>query len=184
MQTTTASRSRPTTANPVPTESLRPCPRGDAIDLGFSTKGRVYTYTIVLRTLYNADIHLTKGLTMKATCYHSRLFAHHPTKVVGGSITADSLDDAADYLVSQHTVTVKPSGRAIFVDREGREVNLYLSIEPAETAKGQAALRADREERELAERIRAEHEAAQQLELAELLRAIDTEEAIRRLKGD
>ncbi|QGH45024.1 hypothetical protein [Bacteriophage Phobos] len=110
--------------------------------------------------------------------YHTRSDGNNTVKLTGGSF-GGAVDQATiERLVRAHfTVRVKPSGRAVFVDREGRDVSLYLTVDPDSTEAGKAALRADRLRRETVER--QEHERRRDVldalddmsteELAELL---------------
>lgn len=80
--------------------------------------------------------------------YHTRLYGDNTTKVVGGSFGGAIDMQTVERLVRAHfTVTVKPSGATVFVDKQGREVRLYFSIDPGTTTAGQAALREDRAKR-------------------------------------
>jgi hypothetical protein len=112
--------------------------------------------------------------------YHTRLKSDNRVKVVGGSF-GGSLDiETANRLVKAlFTVKILKSGRAVFVDKQGREVSLYISVDPELTDEGKAALKAYRacvEQRE-----KAENEKAQQLQ--DMLDSLSVDEAIERLKN-
>jgi hypothetical protein len=79
---------------------------------------------------------------MKATCYHYR--NQSGDKIVGGSLpNGIDLNAAADRLIAGLDVVVMSSGRLSFADK-GRPVWVYLSVDPTDTDKGKAALRAHR----------------------------------------
>jgi len=80
--------------------------------------------------------------------YHTRLDRDNRVKIVGGSFGGTLCIDTANHLVNSHfEVKIKPSGRAVFVDREGREVSLYMSIDPDTTTKGKEVIKAYQEEK-------------------------------------
>jgi len=113
--------------------------------------------------------------------YHTRLYADHTVKVSGGSFGGRIDQETVERLTRLFEVTVKPSGTPVFVDREGREVRLYLSVDAGETEKGKAALAAWRKEED-AKAAAAEKLAEEQDEhLAHLLSRLSYEEAVRRL---
>jgi hypothetical protein len=117
--------------------------------------------------------------------YHTRLCQDNTRKITGGSF-GGSLDmETANRLVTVHfTVVVKDSGRAVFVDREGREVTLYISVDAGVTTKGIEALllwRAERRKKQEEERKRLEEEGN---EVETLMSHLTHEEIVRRLKGD
>ncbi len=113
--------------------------------------------------------------------YHTRRQSDGQ-KMVGGSF-GGSLDmDTANRLVNAHfSVAVKPSGRAVFVDREGREVSLYMSVDPDQTTKGIATLAAWRAEQAQKESQRAEQSQREQEQIADLMQNLSHDEIIRRL---
>lgn len=117
----------------------------------------------------------------KSIGFHTRLYGQNSVKVTGGSF-GGSLDlETVNRLVNNHgfTVTVKPSGNPVFVDREGREVSLYFAIDPGATDKGKAALALDRKAREAA----AREEERKRQEIESLLDDMSPEEALARLKS-
>lgn len=117
-------------------------------------------------------------MTHKNICYHTRLDGRNSVKVVGGTF-AGSIDmDTVNRLVkSQFTVKVQPSGRAVFVDKGGRAVSVYITVDPDQTEVGKQALAEDRKARD--DRERAECEKAAQVE--ELLSTLSHDEIIKRL---
>lgn len=82
---------------------------------------------------------------MKATTYHIR--SMDGTKLVGGTIGMGmpiDLNAAADRLLEEVELGITNSGRVTFM-KDGRPVYVYLSVDPGETAKGKALLRAHNE---------------------------------------
>lgn len=118
-------------------------------------------------------------MTSKNIGYHTRLIGNNSVKVCGGSFGGQVDQETVERLVNAHfSVTIKPSGRAVFVDREGREVALYLSVDPDTTTKGKEALKQYR--------IKQQEQAAKDKELAEevedLLSSMSYEEILKKLK--
>jgi hypothetical protein len=80
--------------------------------------------------------------------YHTRLISNNSTKVCGGSFVGEIGAETVERLVKAHfTVKIKPSGCGVFIDREGREVSLYISVDPLKTEAGEQALKEDRARR-------------------------------------
>ena len=113
-------------------------------------------------------------------CYHTRSYSGD-VKTSGGTFGGQIDRETVDRLTGLFSVTVKPSGQPVFVDRDGREVRLYLYVDPADTVKGCNALaeyrkaKFDREAKEQQDRDKQE-EAIQTL-----LDSMTPEEIIRRL---
>lgn len=117
--------------------------------------------------------------------YHTRLYGNNSVKCSGGSFHGLIDVQTVERLVNMRfTVRVKPSGTPVFVDREGREVYLYLSVAPETTDKGKEALKAWREERNKRFREQVERDEEQEQELQEIVSALGHDEAMRRLKGE
>ena len=116
--------------------------------------------------------------------YHTRLRSNNTVKVVGG-IFGGSLDlETANRLVNAHfTVKVLPSGFPTFVDKEGREVSLYMSVHPEATDKGKLALDVWRREQAAKERESEKREAEERSLVEDLMENLTHEEIVRRLKG-
>ena len=116
--------------------------------------------------------------------YHTR----HPAtgeKISGGSFGGQIDQETVERLVRAHfTVEVLVSGRPTFVDREGRRVRLYLSVDPETTEIGQEELRAYRQHQEELERADRQTEEGKQRRIDELLDVMSSEEVLRRLEGD
>jgi DNA-binding protein YbaB len=121
---------------------------------------------------------------MKNICYHTRLCSDNTKKIVGGSF-GGSLDmDTIARLVKAHfTVTVKPSGHPVFVDKDGREVSLYVNVDPKVTDAGKEALRQYHVERQKREAINERVERQHQETIENLMSGLSNEEIIRRLGG-
>lgn len=115
--------------------------------------------------------------------YHTRLYSDNKVKVTGGSFGGQIDADTVTRLVKSHfTVMVKPSGSCVFVDREGREVSLYVSVDAKETAAGKAALKAYNEANRKAWEEAEKNERDAQEEIDSLLDGLSHEEIVRRLK--
>lgn len=115
--------------------------------------------------------------------YHTRLIRDNTVKVCGGSFGGTLDYETVNRLVKSHfTVTVKPSGHTVFVDREGREVSLYLSVDAELTAKGMEAKKAWLIEKRLQEAAEEKLRENQTEELDSLMSGLTHEEIIRRLK--
>lgn len=117
---------------------------------------------------------------MKATTYQLRTLTGEKTQA--GSIGLSTrggldLDEAANELTARLDVIVLPSGHVSFASN-GKPVNLYLAIDPAETEKGRAALAAHRQAQEAANRAAAEKEASIADELQEAIDGIGAQQAL------
>lgn len=114
--------------------------------------------------------------------YHTRLYGQNSVKVTGGSFGGSMDIDTVNRLVKNHrfTVVVKPSGTPVFVDREGREVTLYFSIDPGATDVGKQAIALDRTERTKLAQI----EDDKRSRLERLLDGMSTDHALKLLGGD
>lgn len=88
---------------------------------------------------------------MPSISYHTRLDSDHRVKLTGGSRQGAYDQETVERLASDFTAVVKPSGRVVFVDSDGRDVNLYIHIAPEGTKVGKAALAAHREQQRLKE---------------------------------
>lgn len=93
--------------------------------------------------------------TMTTNCYHTR-DRKDGVKLTGGMLHAKSMDEAQERAVCGLTVKIMWS-RAVFVDQQGREVSLYLSVHPEHTSLGQKALA----EYRAAEQVRRDTEEAE-----------------------
>lgn len=129
-------------------------------------------------------------MTSKNIGYHTRQWGNDSVKTTGGSFgksgeTDNSISQQTiERLVKSHfTVTVKPSGTPVFVDKEGREVNLYISVDARNTEAGKAALKAWNAANAKAWAAGEEAERIAQDEIDSLMENLSHEEIINRLKG-
>lgn len=110
--------------------------------------------------------------------YHTRDYKNNSIKITGGSFGGKFDQETVERLVnSQFSVVVKPSGACVFVDKSGREVWLYVSVDASETEKGKEALKAYYAARD--EMCRVEEEKESQIEM--LLSGFSSDEIIERL---
>jgi hypothetical protein len=118
----------------------------------------------------------------KSICYHTRL-VKDGTKVVGGSFGGAIDQETVERITRLFSVVVKPSGTPVFIDDDGREVNLYFHINPKDTVKGSEAIKAhqlkkEQEWEEEQKQIREREEVLQQL-----MSSLTYEEILERLKN-
>ncbi|MCA9911831.1 MAG: hypothetical protein KC496_00715 [Anaerolineae bacterium] len=106
-------------------------------------------------------------------------------KVSGGSFGGELSMETANRLIKTHhfEVTVKPTGTPVFVDREGREVWLFFTIDARETEKGKAALEQFRAEQWQQAEIASKLAREQEEEISDLMSNMSHEEIIWRLKS-
>lgn len=117
--------------------------------------------------------------------YHTRLYRDNTVKVCGGSFGGSIDGDTVERLVNaMFTAKVLPSGTPVFVDREGREVRLYLSVDVDKTNKGALALQNYRIERDRIEKERQVQAEREQNEIDSLMAEMTHEEIVKRLKGE
>lgn len=113
--------------------------------------------------------------------YHTRAYLDHTRKLVGGSFGGSVSMETVNRLTRLFTVTVKPSGRCVFVDREGRECTLYITVDADKTDIGKAAIARWRVE-QAAEAERAERQREREAEeLATAMAGLSHEEILARL---
>ena len=121
---------------------------------------------------------------MKNIGYHTRLYADNTVKITGGSFGGSVDMETVNRIAKSHfTVVVKNSGTAVFVDKSGREVRLYLSVDVANTEIGKIAIKEWREARakqEAENQSRIEHE---EQEIEDMMANLSHEEIVRRLAG-
>lgn len=112
---------------------------------------------------------------MSSIGYHTR---NGSTKIVGGSISGSFDMETVNRLVKHRfTVRVRNSGSLVFVDKEGREVSLYITVDPSSTEAGKIAASAARAERER----RTAEEETKRHRIEQLLEGMSYDEALRRL---
>lgn len=124
-----------------------------------------------------------QGKIMKKSIgYHTRLNLNNSVKVVGGSFGGDISLDTANRLLSGHayTVVIKPSGTPVFVDKEGNQVSLYFTIDPASTEIGKKAL----QEYSKNQAIQRQLEEEKQAEIDHLLSSMSNDEILNLLKAN
>lgn len=113
--------------------------------------------------------------------FHTRSVKDQAVKYTGGSFGGQFDMETVNRLVNGlFTVKVKGSGRLVFVDREGRECWLYVTVDPVMTDKGKAVLAEWREKQRELER----QEEEKRRELDMLLGELTVDEALRLLKGE
>lgn len=118
-------------------------------------------------------------MTSKNIGWHTR-DGRTGEKVQGGSFGGAIDQETVDRLVKAHfTVAYTQSGRQTFVDRNGRIVWLYLSVDPETTPQGHEARQIKRQQDEERERLYA----AKKAELEDILDGLSVEEAIDLLTG-
>lgn len=123
-------------------------------------------------------------MKIKNVGYHTRLCSDG-TKVCGGSFGGSVDLETVNRLVNAHLeVKVRPSGTPVFVDRNGREVWLYLTVDPRMTTKGVEALKVWNAERVRLEEAAEEREAEWRDELADAMVGLSREDILRRLRGE
>lgn len=115
--------------------------------------------------------------------YHTRLYRDNTVKVTGGSFGGSIDRDTVERLSGLFEVKILLSGTPVFVDREGREVRLYLSVDPQMTNKGALALQNYRIEKDRLEREREQQAEQEQNEVDSLMADLTHEEIVKRLKG-
>ena len=99
-------------------------------------------------------------MTHKSIGYHTRSRVDNSIKFTGGSFGGAFDQETIERLVKAHfKVILKGSGTPVFVDREGRECWLYVTVDPATTEAGKAALIEYRKELQARQRIEDEKEA-------------------------
>lgn len=110
--------------------------------------------------------------------YHTRDGMNNTLKLTGGSFGGAIDMETVNRLVKHHfTVKVRQSGSPVFVDRQGREVSVYITIDPANTDAGKAALAEDAKARLALQKI----EDAKRRRVEEILDGMSADEALERL---
>lgn len=109
--------------------------------------------------------------------WHTRLRSNANVKAAGGSFGGNFSLDTANRLARLFTVKVLPSGTPVFVDREGREVWLYMTIDARETDAGKAAMAEHRK----AEAARQHIEDEKAARVQELMDSMSNDELLKRL---
>lgn len=129
------------------------------------------------------DFTVTNRAMHRNICFHTRLQGTDQ-KTTGGTFRGSIDQETVERLAKAwFTVEVTPTGRPVFVDKQGRRVSAYVYIDPADTEIGRKALNDWRAEKNARQRELEKQEAAQQAELEELMDGMTHEEIIRKLKG-
>ena len=116
--------------------------------------------------------------------YHTRLDSNNTIKTSGGSFGGELSLETANRLVNAFfTVAIKNTGRSVFVDRYGREVSLYISVDAAATKKGQEALKVYHAERYKMQMEQEEIDNKNRDEIEALMNGLTQEEIISRLSN-
>lgn len=116
--------------------------------------------------------------------YHTRLYGNNSHKVCGGSFGGAINTETVNRLVNAFfSVVVKNSGTPVFVDREGREVTLYLSVDAGCSDQGVQALKAWREERAKQEADEENRREQEQAEIDLLMEGLSHEDIVLRLRS-
>lgn len=114
--------------------------------------------------------------------YHTRLNGANNTKVSGGSFGGFFDIETANRLANAFfTVVIKPSGFAVFVDKDGREVSLYFTVDASKTEMGKEALKQFHKARETAEREQKIKDRQEQETIQRLMDELSNDEIIKRL---
>lgn len=127
-------------------------------------------------------------MSNKSICYHTRAANDNTIRITGGTfgmstVIEGRLDATVERLAKRFTVGFTSSGRPVFVDSEGRQVSLYISVHPELTEVGQAAIRARRIEDDAKRAAAALRVKAEADELEDLMSGLTHAEIIKRLKG-
>ncbi len=117
----------------------------------------------------------------KSIGYHTRLHTNNNVKIVGGTFGGDISLETANRLLSAHgyTVIIKPSGNPVFLDKEGREVSLYFTIDPALTEIGRKAIEENNRKQAALRRIEEEKEE----EIYNILSSMSNDEILKLLRS-
>lgn len=118
----------------------------------------------------------------KNIVYHTRLYTDNSQKIVGGSFGGEVNQDTVERLVKSHfKVVIKNSGAACFIDSNGREVSLYISVDPLKTEIGKLASAAKFKEDSI--RLQKEKDIQDKLDiqLENIMESMTTEEVIAKL---
>ena len=124
-------------------------------------------------------------MIMKNIGYHTRLYGDNTVKVTGGSFGGSVDMETANRIAKSHfTVVVKNSGTAVFVDKSGREVRLYLSVDVADTEIGKIAIKEWREARAKQEAENGARAEREEQEIEDIMANLSHEEIVRRLTNN
>ena len=119
----------------------------------------------------------------KTFCYHGR--DSQGVKLFGGMLHAANWEDAAERATAGHGVKLRAGPGAHWVDKDGREVSLYLSVMPDQTKRGETLTREARKVREEENEKRAKEQEDTEQALSDAIEeAGGPEAALRKLRGE
>lgn len=117
--------------------------------------------------------------------YQTRLDGADSTLLSSGSFGGSIDQSTVDRLVNNNfDVKVLNSGRPVLVDRQGRRVRLYLSVDPLRTEKGKAAYHWWLEHERTRRAAEADREEKLREELDAMVDQIGLATVLAKLKGD
>lgn len=116
--------------------------------------------------------------------YHTRLWQDNTVKISGGSFGGRFNMETVEQLVKTFFTVVVKRGGAVFLDRHGREVTLYVSVDAGKTTAGIAALKEWHKEQSRREQEAQKRAEAQEAEVSDLMAGLTHEEIVQRLKGE
>lgn len=113
--------------------------------------------------------------------YHTRLYSDPTVKVVGGSFGGDLSMETVERLLKAHkySVRISETGHPRFVDKFGREVWLYFTIDPSKTSIGKEAMKTYTEQL----RSKEEEEERKRQEIEDILDSMSSDEILAKLRS-
>lgn len=123
-------------------------------------------------------------MTRATICYHTRERGGSGKKLSGGTFGGRIDQETVNQLVEirQFTVLIKPSGTPVFFDKQGREVSLYIWVDPSDTRLGKSAIEAWRKTREAENQQKADTEKQARDRIEELMGTMSPEQIIKALE--
>jgi hypothetical protein len=119
----------------------------------------------------------------KNICYHTRLTGTDQ-KTTGGTFGGAYDQETIERLAKHNfNVVVKASGSPVFIDKQGREVSVYIYVDPSDTSIGKLALAEWRTARRARQEAADKREQEQQEEVEALMSNLSHDEIVRRLMG-
>lgn len=119
-----------------------------------------------------------------AVGYHTRAYLDTTQKISGGFFRGGLDAKTIGNLINAYfDVKIMSGGRAVFVDKNGRPVFLYITVDPSMTAKGKELIAANQAaQRSLAQALQAQ-EIREREELEDVMQGLSHAEIIKRLRG-
>jgi hypothetical protein len=117
---------------------------------------------------------------MNSFCYHTRCY-RSGSKLSGGTIHADNYQDAIEKISRMFQVAMTPTGNLYYIDKQNRDVYLYISIHPEYTINGIEQVKSIRAERTKRQQIAYTEEERKRVQLESILDGISIDEAIEKL---